>query len=289
MGMGIVPYEFLPVIRPRQPRAFPLQRSCFPGKLSNMHRIRIDPQEIHASVFDLDGVLTDTARIHASAWKEVFDQVLSYHRVEGEDGRPFDVEADYLRHVDGRPREDGVRAFLASRDLDLPDGEEGDTSLDTVIGIGRAKNDLVARRLTRDIRPLPGALDLVAKMKAAGMKVAVASSSANCAAVLKAVGLAEIVDARVDGVELQRLGLAGKPDPAMFIEALRRIGVAVERAIVFEDAEAGIVAGRRAGFRLVVGIAGSDAQSAALSQHGADEVVADLSHVTLARVQAPGT
>lgn len=263
--------------------------SFSPGILSNMHMIRIDPHEIQAAIFDLDGVLTDTARSHASAWKEVFDQVLSTHDVEDENGRPFDMEGDYLRHIDGRPRLDGIRAFLASRDLDLPDGEEGDTSLDTVIGIGRAKNDLVARRLTRDSRPLPGALDLIATMKAVGMKVAVASSSANCAAVLEAVGLAEIVDARVDGLELERLGLAGKPDPAMFIEALRRVGVAADRAIVFEDAEAGVAAGRRAGFRLVIGIAGSDAQAAALRKHGADEVVENLSHVTLARVQAPGT
>lgn len=243
-----------------------------------------DPDDFDAAVFDLDGVLASTARIHALVWKQVFDRVLSRHRSRGvKVGKDFDIETDYLRYVDGRPRLDGVRVFLSSRRLTLPEGDANAAeTLDTVAGIGRMKNRLVRDLLKRNSKAEPGAKKLLQSLRAAGVKVAVASSSANCATVLEAAGLSGLVDIRVDGVDARRLGLPGKPDPELFLEALRRLGIAADRAVLLEDADAGIEAGRRTGFKRVIGIGKDRERERRLIDLGADVVVPDLSHITVA-------
>jgi beta-phosphoglucomutase family hydrolase len=231
-----------------------------------------------AVVFDLDGVLTDTAALHEVAWKETFDGFL-----RGREG-PFAAftPADYLAHVDGRPRLDGVRAFLLSRGIELPEGSAEDApGVATVAGLARRKNEMVQARLAQDAVPLPGAKALLEALRAAGIRVAVASSSANARMVLEATGLAGLVEARVDGMEAARLGLPGKPDPAIFLEALRRLGVAAGRAAILEDAIAGVEAGRRAGFARVIGV-GRGSQATALRGAGADMVVRDPSELSVA-------
>lgn len=244
----------------------------------------IDPAYFDAVVFDLDGVLTTTARIHALVWKQVLDQVLFRHRSRGvKVDKDFDIETDYLRYVDGRPRLDGIRDFLTSRKLTLPKGDvNAAETLDTVAGIGRKKNRLVRDLLKRSGKAEPGAKELLQSLRAAGVKIAVASSSANCATVLDAAGLAGLVGIRVDGVDARQLGLPGKPDPALFLEALRRLGIAADRAVLLEDADAGIEAGRRAGFRRVIGIAKDPERKRHLVDLGADVVVPALSHITVA-------
>jgi HAD superfamily hydrolase (TIGR01509 family) len=237
----------------------------------------LDPDVHRAAVFDLDGVLVDSARLHMAAWKEAFDAFLAAHHP----GQPRFGEADYLAHVDGRPRRDGVRAFLRSRGIALPEGAADDPpGAATVEGVAGDKNARVLERLERDSVPMPGAAALLEALRGAGVRVAVATSSANGAAVLRATGLERFVEARVDGLEARRLGLPGKPDPAGFEEALRRLGVAAARAAVFEDALAGVEAGRRADFRLVVGV-GPVERAEALRAAGANVVVRDLRGVAL--------
>ncbi|EJW11105.1 Beta-phosphoglucomutase [Rhodovulum sp. PH10] len=245
-------------------------------------RLVVSRREFEAAVFDLDGVLTDTARIHAAVWKTVFDDFLRRRAAqEGVPFRPFDPAADYLAHVDGKPRLDGIRAFLGSRGISLPEGSPDDADdLDTVQNLARHKNRLVQGRLRTDATAEPGAAETMAAMRAAGIKVAVASSSANCAAVLEATGLDGLVDVRVDGIDAARLRLAGKPDPALFLEALDRLGVSPEKAVLFEDAIAGVAAGRRAGFCRVVGVDRGDHEEA-LRAHGADVVIANLAAVSV--------
>lgn len=250
----------------------------------------INPDDFDAAVFDLDGVLANTARVHALAWKQVFDRVLSKHQSRGTKvGQEFDIETDYLRHVDGRARLDGIRAFLTSRKLTLPEGDaSAEETLDTVAGIGRMKNRLVRDLLERNSKAEPGAKELLKSLRAAGVKVAVASSSANCATVLEAAGLTDLVDVRVDGVDARELRLPGKPDPALFFEALRRLDIAAGRAVLLEDADAGIEAGRRAGFKRIIGIAKDRERERRLAELGADVVVPDLSHITVAERSGSG-
>jgi beta-phosphoglucomutase family hydrolase len=240
----------------------------------------INRRDFDATIFDLDGVLTDTARVHAAAWKRVFDDVLQ-RRAErqGIDFQPFDIEADYLSYVDGRTRYDGARAFLAARGLELPEGSEHDPeNAETVHAIADRKTRLFRRKLEQGIDPAPGALALLTRLRQAGIGIAVASSSENCAPILHAARIDHLFDARVDGIDAAELGLPGKPDPALFLEAARRLGVAPVRAVVFEDALAGVEAGRRGAFGLVVGI-DRGRHPEALRQHGADVVVASLLQV----------
>jgi beta-phosphoglucomutase family hydrolase len=242
----------------------------------------ISSREVDAVVFDLDGVLTDTARIHAAVWTTVFDDFLQ-RRAErgGQPFRPFE-HTDYRAHVDGRPRLDGILAFLASRSIRLPEGSPDDPEdADTVHGLARRKNRLVQEWLARESVPEPGAVALLDALRRSGVKIAVASSSANCATVLRAAALHGFIDVRVDGVEAAELGLPGKPDPALFLEALHRLGVPPSRAALFEDALAGVEAGRRAGFAQVVGV-DRGGQAEALRGHGADAVVAGLAEVAVA-------
>jgi alpha,alpha-trehalase len=237
-------------------------------------------RELDAALFDLDGVVTRTAEVHAAAWKRLFDAYLETraHRT-GEPFLAFSAE-DYRRYVDGRPRLDGIRCFLASRGLSLPEGSPEDSAeAETVRGLGQRKNASFLEALERQgVAVFPAAVGLLERLRAAGFRTAVVTASRNGAAVLKAAGLEHLFDARMDGVEAGRLGLPGKPAPDTFLEAARRLGVAPARAVVLEDAQAGVEAGRRGGFGRVLGVRRSDSEGALVAA-GADVEVTDLSTV----------
>lgn len=247
-------------------------------------RLRL-PESITACLFDLDGVLTRTAELHAAAWKQAFDELLRRRAaVVGATPVVFDLKGDYAAYVDGRPRAAGVRAFMASRGIVLAEGSAADpASADTVHGVGRRKTDLVGELLARcGVAAYPGSVRFLAAVQAAGLGVAVVTSSENATAVLRAAGLGDTFAVRVDGVVARRLGLAGKPAPDGFLEAARRLDALPAQAAVFEDALAGVAAGRGGGFGLVVGVNRSG-QAAALHAHGADVVVDDLADLIGAR------
>ena len=239
------------------------------------------PVSVRACLFDLDGVLTETAALHAAAWKQLFDGFLR-RRAAAAEREPalFDEVRDYHAYVDGRPRADGVRAFLAARGLELPEGSAGDPpSQVSVHGLANAKNELVHRLIAeRGVQAYPGSVRFVAAVRAAGLACAVVSSSENTAAVLEAALPGERFDALVDGRDLHELGLAGKPAPDAFLEAARRLGVAPAQAAVFEDALVGVAAGRAGGFGFVVGVDRAG-EAAELHAAGADTVVADLAEL----------
>jgi HAD superfamily hydrolase (TIGR01509 family) len=240
-------------------------------------RSAIPLDRLDAVLFDTDGVLTDTASVHAAACKWLFDEYLKQRLARlGEPFHPFE-RSDYLRHVDGRHRYDGVAGFLASRGIALPWGDPTDPpGRETVCGLGKAKDRFfVAHLRDHGTQAFPTSAALVRRLRAAGVKTAAVSASRNMVAVLESAGLRGLFDTEVDGVEADRLGLPGKPDPALFLEAARRLGVAPARAAVVEDALAGVEAGRRGGFGLVVGVDRGD-QAAALAERGADVVVDDL-------------
>ncbi len=231
-----------------------------------------------AVLFDLDGVLTETATLHAAAWTRMFDTFLrSRAEASGEPLELFDIDDDYRRYVDGKPRYDGVRSFLASRGIELPEGEPSDPPIfETVAGLGNRKNELVVELIEIEgVEAFPGSVRLVEELRRRGIRTAVVSSSANAEAVLRSAGIAHLFDARVDGTIAQELGLPGKPAPDTFLEAARRLDVVAERAVVVEDALAGVEAGSAGGFGLVIGVDRLD-QAEALRDHGADLVVTDL-------------
>lgn len=233
---------------------------------------------LDAVVFDLDGVLTDTASLHMAAWRDLFAPLLASH---GQ--RPLSA-GDYRRLIDGRNRTEGVTAFLADRHLELPPGAEGaPPGAHTVQGLAAAKDALYAAHLEREgPRPYPGSVRFVRAVRAEGARTAVASASHHARHALAAAGLVELFDAVVDGIEADRLELPGKPDPALFLEAAGRLSVPPSRAAVVEDAEAGVEAGRRAGFALVIGVARDDGARGSLSEQGATLVVADLGELDAA-------
>jgi beta-phosphoglucomutase family hydrolase len=239
------------------------------------------PNVVRAGLFDLDGVLTRTATVHAAAWKEMFDEFLR-QRAErtGEPFVPFDPVADYARYVDGKPRLAGTRAFLAARGISLPEGRPADPPETlTVHGLSNRKNDLVSRRLSEGhVEVFDGSVRYVRAARDAGLHTAVVSSSANTAQVLDAAGIADLFDARIDGLVAQQRGLAGKPAPDTFLAAAQVLGVGPGQAAVFEDSLAGVQAGRAGGFAFVVGVDRAD-QAAALYEHGADVVVCDLAEL----------
>jgi len=239
------------------------------------------PGGVRACLFDLDGVLTQTAKVHAAAWEEMFDAYLR-QRAErtGEPFAPFDVVADYDQFVDGKPRADGTRSFLESRHITLPEGAPSDPpDAETVLGLGNRKNEIVQRRIRSDgVETYEGSVRYVRAVCAAGLRCAVVSSSANCRDVLVAAGIEALFDARVDGVTAARERLAGKPAPDMFLAGARALGTSPDESVVFEDALAGVAAGRAGCFRLVVGV-DRVGQVDALRAHGADVVVADLSEL----------
>lgn len=235
------------------------------------------PDVIRACLFDLDGVLTSTTPLHRSAWKRTFDAFLRDR--EGEQFAEF-TDRDYIAHVDGRPRYDGVREFLASRDITLPEGEADDpAAANTVHGLGNRKNELLAEVIEAEgVSPYPGSVRYLEAVAAAGHGIAVVTSSANAAAVLEATGLTRFVQARIDGEVIVREGLAGKPSPDSFLAGARALDVEPAAAAVFEDALAGVAAGRTGGFGYVVGVDRAG-QAEALRDYGADIVVGDLAEL----------
>jgi beta-phosphoglucomutase family hydrolase len=236
------------------------------------------PGGVRACLFDLDGVLTQTATIHAAAWTEMFDAYLqSQATASGEPFVPFDEVADYDEYVDGKPREDGVRSFLASRGIELPDGAPDDPpERETIAGLGNRKNEIVLRLIhERGVEPYEGSVRYVHAAREAGLRRAVVSSSTNCRDVLQAAGIEELFEERIDGVVAERRHLKGKPAPDTFLAGARALGVEPSEAAVFEDALAGVAAGRAGNFGFVVGV-DRVGQAEELRRHGADVVVKDL-------------
>ena len=241
----------------------------------------IAPQQYDAVLFDLDGVLTMTMKIHASCWKRMFDAYLQDRSARfGETHQPFDSVSDYQAYVDGKLRYDGVRSFLASRRIVLPEGLPADTpDLDTVCGLGNRKDLLVREMIAGEgIEVLEGSLAVVRRVRALGLKTAVVSASKNCATILAAAGIRDLFDCIVDGVVADRLGLPGKPAPDTFLTAARELQVAPRRAVVVEDAISGVQAGRAGGFGLVIGI-DHHGDKRVLQDNGADIVVEDLAEI----------
>jgi beta-phosphoglucomutase family hydrolase len=239
------------------------------------------PESVRACLFDLDGVLTETAKVHAAAWKEMFDDFLRrYAEKTGTAFVPFDAVADYDTYVDGKPRADGTRSFLQSRGITLPEGSPDDPpAADTVQGLGNRKNEIVLGMIHRDgVQAFPGSVRYVHAVRDAGLARAVVSSSSNCRDVLVAAGIEDLFDARIDGVVAEREHLCGKPAPDTYLAGARALGVEPAQAAVFEDALAGVEAGRAGHFGVVVGVNRAD-QADALRQHGADVVVDDLAEL----------
>ncbi|MFJ4953164.1 beta-phosphoglucomutase family hydrolase [Streptomyces sp. NPDC088760] len=239
------------------------------------------PAHVRACLFDLDGVLTQTAKVHAAAWKEMFDAYLREQAArEGTEFVPFDAVDDYDEYVDGRPREDGVRTFLAARGLHLPEGTPDDPpQAETVNGLGNRKNALVLRRIREDgVEPYEGSVRFLHAAREAGLRRAVVSSSANCRDVLAAAGIEDLLEERIDGVVARERRLRGKPAPDTYLQAARSLGVEPGEAAVFEDALAGVEAGRAGRFGVVVGV-DRVGQADQLRAHGADIVVRDLAEL----------
>jgi beta-phosphoglucomutase family hydrolase len=236
---------------------------------------------VGACLFDLDGVLTKTAKLHAAAWKDMFDAYLR-QRAEraGDPFVPFDAAADYDEYVDGKPRYEGVQSFLASRGIELPRGEPSDPpDAETVDGLGNRKNEIVLRLIReRGVEPYEGSVRYVHAAREAGLRRAVVSSSTNCREVLIAAGIEDLFEVRIDGVLAERQHLRGKPAPDTFLAGARALGVEPAHAAVFEDALAGVAAGRAGRFGFVVGV-DRVGQADALREHGADVVVSDLSEL----------
>jgi beta-phosphoglucomutase family hydrolase len=239
------------------------------------------PEMVGACLFDMDGVLTDTASVHAAAWKEVFDAFLETRaQREGVAFVPFDAVFDYDEYVDGRGRLDGVRSFLTSRDIELPGGTPDDPpAADTIGGLANRKNELILAKIHRDgVKVFEGSVRFLHAARDAGLRRAIVSASANCREVLEATGTAELFEARVDGIVAEREHLRGKPAPDMYLRAAAELGVEPTHAAVFEDALAGVQAGHAGGFGFVVGV-DRVGQADALQAHGADVVVSDLAEL----------
>ena len=239
------------------------------------------PDGIAVCLFDLDGVLTQTAKVHAAAWKQMFDEFLRERAEQtGEPFQEFDARADYDRHVDGKPRYEGVASFLGSRGIELPTGTPDDPpDARTVDGLGNRKNELVVALIERDgVEAYAGSVRYVEAARDAGLRRVVVSSSTNCRDVLQAAGIIDLFEEIVDGVVAAREGLKGKPAPDTFAEGARRVGVERAEAAVFEDALAGVEAGRAGAFGHVVGV-DRVGQAEALREHGADVVVSDLAEL----------
>jgi beta-phosphoglucomutase family hydrolase len=238
----------------------------------------ISRDEYDAVLLDLDGVITDTAQLHAACWKQMFDEYLEKRATQkGEAFRPFDLVEDYRLYVDGKPRFDGVRDFLTSRGMQLPEGTPDDPAqAETVAGLGNRKNDLVNKVIAdTGVEPYEGSVRLIQRLRRDGFKLAVVTSSQNCSAVLRAVKLDALFEVLVDGNMIHAQRLAGKPAPDSFLKAAMLLGVEPKRAIVIEDAISGVQAGRRGNFGLVVGVA-RKGNGQELRHHGAHLVVNDL-------------
>ncbi|MFZ5905969.1 MAG: trehalose-phosphatase [Nitrospirota bacterium] len=252
----------------------------------------ISKADFDAVIFDLDGVVTDTASVHAEAWKKMFDEFLSRHAA----GRnipfqPFDIERDYLLYVDGKPRIDGVRSFLESRSIDLSEGGPDDTpGTETVHGLGKLKNGYFLRHIKEHGAVVyESTVEFIHRLKKHGFKTAIISSSKNCAMILDSVNLTDLFEVRVDGVDSEVLGIQGKPAPDIFLEAAKQLDVKPERAVVIEDAISGVQAGQAGKFGLVIGVARTGDRDSLL-KNGADVAVEDLAEITvLAEAEKPKT
>jgi beta-phosphoglucomutase family hydrolase len=239
------------------------------------------PDGVTACLFDMDGVVTQTAVVHAAAWKEMFDEFLRDRaRRTGTEFVPFDPHADYDAFVDGKPRLDGTRAFLASRGIDLPEGTPDDPpGTATVYGLSNRKNALVLAKLAAGgVQVYQGSIRYIKAVREKGIATAIVSSSANTKQVLDSAGIADLFDARIDGQVAAERGLHGKPAPDTFLAAAEELHVPPGRAVVFEDALAGVAAGRAGHFALVVGV-DRVGQADQLKAHGADIVVKDLAEL----------
>jgi beta-phosphoglucomutase family hydrolase len=231
-----------------------------------------------AVLFDLDGVLTDTAKIHAACWKQAFDEFLKRRAsATAEPFKPFDLQIDYEDYVDGQLRYDGVRSFLDSRSIQLPEGEPDDPpEKETLYGLGNRKNDLFNQVLEKGgIEVFEGSMAWIRQLRLAGINTAVVSASKHCQAIIETAGIADQFDARVDGKVAEELKLPGKPAPDTYLQAAKMLGVKPERAVVVEDALSGVEAGRNGGFGLVIGV-DRKGHADAFLEHGADVVVRDL-------------
>lgn len=234
-----------------------------------MHRFQ-------AVILDLDGVITRTAALHAQAWKRLFDDFLAHDETQA----PFDIPSDYPEYIDGMPRLDGIRRFLKTRGIELPEGTPDDPpGKETVHGMGNRKNDLFHELLESEgIETFDDAIEQIRAWRRRGIKTAVVSSSRNCVRILETAGIEQLFDAKVDGVDAAELHLTGKPAPDLFLEAARRLGVEPGAAVVVEDALAGVEAGRAGGFGLVAGVA-RDEGGEALEAYGADVIVRSVSEL----------
>jgi len=254
---------------------------------ADRERVPVDFSAYDAWLFDMDGVLTKTAAVHAEAWRQTFDEFLDQESTRtGKKYAPFDPEGDYERYVDGEPRADGVRNFLTARGITLPEGDASDLpDARTVQGVGNRKNDLVLQVMkTKGVAVYDGAVALVTELRQRGVKVAVVSASENTESALKAAGIAELFDARVDGIVVKSLHLAGKPAPDSYLEAAKMFHVVPGRAVVIEDALSGVEAGRSGHFGLVVGVdhhdgPGQHEYADELRARGADVVVTNLNEL----------
>lgn len=242
--------------------------------------MRIDPGAFPAFAFDLDGVITDTAAVHAAAWKQLFDELLS-RLANGAEWQPF-TDREYRAYVDGKPRRDGLRSFLASRDIVVPEGlPDDDARAETIHGLALRKNDYVLQRIARDgVTVYRDAVALLRTARAHGVRTAVVTASENCREILGAAGLASLFDTRVDGLTVKQLALRGKPAPDSFLEAAHRLRTSPSHTVVFEDAIAGVQAGRAGQFGIVVGV-DRVGHAAELRESGADVVVSSLDEIEL--------
>lgn len=249
---------------------------------------QLDVDRYPAFAFDLDGVITRTAVVHAAAWKRLFDEVLAV-RAAGRAWQPFDADREYRAYVDGKPRRDGLRSFLAARGISIPEGQPGDgPEEDTIHGLAARKNAYVLERLAREgVEVQPDAGRLLERARRVGIALAVVTASENSAAILAAARLTDAFAVRVDGLDVERLGLRGKPAADSFMEAARRLGSEPIHVVVFEDAIAGVRAGRAGGFGLVVGVDRTGHPSA-LCDAGADVVVSSLDTLELTRPKSRG-
>jgi beta-phosphoglucomutase family hydrolase len=237
------------------------------------------PDGVSACLFDMDGVVTQTATLHAAAWREMFDEFLrDYAKRTGTKFVPFDSHHEYDAYVDGKPRLDGTRSFLESRGIHLPEGTPDDPpGTPTLYGLSNRKNDLVLAKIAAGgVQVYPGSITYIKAVRAGGLKTAIVSASANTQQVLQSAGIEGLFDARIDGVVAKERGLRGKPAPDTFLAAAEALHVPAAHAVVFEDAQAGVAAGHAGHFALVVGV-DRVGQAAELKEHGADIVVKDLS------------
>lgn len=240
----------------------------------------LDARHIRALIFDLDGVITQTATVHASAWKKMFDAyLLQRGKQDGKTYQPLNISTDYPKYIDGIPRYDGVRNFLRSRNITLPEGTPEDApGTETVAGLGNRKNTYFQKVLQEEgIEAFPDAVEFIRKQHQSGRRTAIISASKNCRAVLKAANLEHLFEVRIDGEVSVRLHLKGKPAPDIFLEAARQLDVKPDEAAIFEDARAGVAAGKAGRFALVVGVNRTEEkETEALLQNGADLVVTKL-------------